>query len=476
MESGKCGKPLVRREVKRHPVPLMPEAPQDAPNPAIPTRDAYAAFRSAAYRSYATSGFISMLGRQMLGIALGYEIFQRTHSATALGLVGLMGALPIIFLSIPAGITADRLNRKAIILLSQLISVLTSIGLVVLALEHVAIPSIAPLAAGTRVLYALAGVFGEKSGVFFEPAMPLMYLLLFINGITRAFGWAARGALFPNLIPRAALSNAVMWNSSTFELTCVLGPALGGLAIAGFGVPAVYAIDAFCGLVGFAFMLPIHAPQTIATSHPHALRDLFTGLRFVHGNKVILATITLDMFAVLLGGATALLPIFATQILHVGAVGLGWLRAAPSLGAVLMAFALAHRPPLQKAGRAMLLAVAGFGAATIVFGLSKNYALSFVALALTGACDNISVVVRHTLVQLLTPDAMRGRVSAVNNIFIGSSNELGAFESGVTAARFGLVLSVVGGGIGTILVVLATAWKWPQVRRIGPLQPPPNAE
>ena len=449
----------------------MPTAPTDDPSPAPARRDAYAAFRSPAYRSYAISSFVANLGRQMLGVALGYEIFQRTHSATALGLVGLMGALPIIFLSIPAGIAADRLNRKAIILVTQLLSALTSVGLTVLALEHLAVPVIAPLAAGKHALYWLAALCGEKSGVIFEPALPLMYGLLFLNGISRAFGWAARGALFPNLVPRAVLSNAVMWNSSNFELTCVVGPALGGLAIALINTPSVYAIDAVCALVGFLFILPIHAPQAMAGSHPHPLKDLSTGLRFVYENKIILATITLDLFAVLLGGAIALLPIFADQILHVGAVGLGWLRAAPSVGAVAMAFALAHRPPLKKAGDAMLLAVAGFGAATIVFGVSRNYALSFAALVVTGACDNISVVVRHTLVQLLTPDAMRGRVSAVNNIFIGSSNEVGAFESGVTAALFGPVISVIGGGVGTILVVLGTAWKWPQVRTIGPLQP-----
>jgi MFS family permease len=450
----------------------MPTAPTDVPSPAPAKRDAYAAFRSPAYRSYAISSFVANLGRQMLGVALGYEIFQRTHSATALGLVGLMGALPIIFLSIPAGIAADRFNRKAIILGTQLLSMLTSVGLTILALEHVAVPAVGPLVTGTHALYWLAALFGEKNGVVFEAAQPLMYGLLFINGISRAFGWAARSALFPNLVSRSALSNAVMWNSSNFELTCVLGPALGGLAIAQINIPSVYAIDATLALVGFFFILPIHAPQEIAESHPHPLHDLFTGLRFVFGNKIILATITLDLFAVLLGGAIALLPVFADKILGVGAVGLGWLRAAPSVGAVIMAFVLAHRPPLQKAGNAMLLAVAGFGAATIVFGMSRNYALSFLALACTGACDNVSVVVRHTLVQLLTPDAMRGRVSAVNNIFIGSSNEVGAFESGITAALFGPVLSVVGGGIGTILAVLGTAWKWPEVRKIGPLHPP----
>jgi MFS family permease len=444
--------------------------PYDSPVTPPAKRDPYEAFRSPGYRDYAISGFISMLGRQMLGVALGYEIYQRTHSKTALGLVGLMGALPIILLSIPAGITADRVNRKAIILATQLLSVLTSVGLVILALERVAVPAVPLLDLAVRALYGVASIFGEKGGVVFEPALPLMYVLLFLNGISRAFGWAARSALFPNLVPRTALSNAVMWNSSNFEITCVVGPALGGLAIARIGVPAVYGIDAACGLLGLLFFLPIHAPQTIATSHPHPMRDLLTGLGFVFENKIILATITLDLFAVLFGGAIALLPVYADDILHVGAVGLGWMRAAPSIGAVIMAFALAHRRPLQRAGTAMLLAVAGFGAATVIFGLSKNYALSFLALILTGAADNISVVVRHTLVQLLTPDAMRGRVSAVNNIFIGSSNELGAFESGVTAAYFGPLLSVVGGGIATILVVLAVAWKWPQVRKIGTLQ------
>lgn len=449
----------------------MPAASPDDPAPSPAKRDAYAAFRFPAYRDYAVGNFVSSLGRQMLAVAIGYEIFQRTRSATALGLVGLMGALPIIGLSIPAGIAADRLNRKALFLITQLITALTSIGLVVLAIKHLAIPAIEPLAGATRALYVIAAWFGEKRGVIFDPALPLVYVLLFLSGVARAFGWAARSALFPNLVPRAVLSNAVMWNSSAFEFTCVVGPALGGLAIAQFGCAPVYGVDAFCALACLAFVLPIHAPQEIAASHPHALRDLFTGLRFVHENKVILATITLDLFAVLLGGALALLPIFADQILHVNVIGLGWLRAAPSLGAVLMAFVLAHRPPLRQAGDAMLLAVAGFGAATIVFGLSKNYALSFAALVLTGACDNISVVVRHTLVQLLTPDHMRGRVSAVNNIFIGSSNELGAFESGITAAFFGPVISVVGGGVATIIVVLATAWKWPQVRAIGALQP-----
>ena len=440
-------------------------------DPPASKRDPYAAFRSPDYRCYAVGNLISAFGRQVLGIAIGYEIYQRTHSTTALGLVGLMGALPIVFLSIPAGLAADRWNRKTIILVTQLVTMLASIGLTVLAVEHLAVPDIAPLAAAVRALYAIAAWFGEKSGVVFEPALPLMYALLFVNGVTRAFGWAARGALFPNLVPRAALSNAVMWNSGNFEFTCIVGPALGGLLIAHYGVPCAYAIDAACALACLAFVFPIHAPQEQPAIRPHPLQDLFSGLHFVRESKVILATITLELFAVLLGGATALLPVFADEILHVGAVGLGWLRAAPSIGAVLMALALAHRPPLRQAGVAMCCAVAGFGLATIVFGLSEIFWLSFAALVATGAADNISVVVRHTLVQLLTPDAMRGRVSAVNNIVIGSSNELGTLESGLTAAYFGPVLSVIGGGVGTILVVIATAWKWPEIRRIGVLQP-----
>jgi MFS family permease len=208
----------------------------------------------------------------------------------------------------------------------------------------------------------------------------------------------------------------------------------------------------------------------VRTGGHHPLHALGAGIRFVWRTKIILATITLDLFAVLLGGATFLLPAVVTDILHVGSVGFGLLRAAPAVGACLMAVLVAHRPPMKHAGRAMLWAVAGFGAATIVFGLSRNYWLSVAMLFLTGAFDNISVLVRHTLVQVLTPDEMRGRVSAVNNVFIGSSNELGGLESGVTAAIFGTVTSIVGGGIGTIVVVILTALIWPQVRRFGSLQ------
>ena len=437
----------------------------------LPTHDPYAAFRVPAYRNYAIGGFVSVIGRQMLAMSVGLEVYRRTHSATALGLVGLMGALPVIFLSLPAGQIADRLNRKWIILASQALLVGTSLALALLASEGSAVPALAPLAWADRTLLWIAAACGESSGVSFGPEVAIIYLLLAISGVARAFGWAARSPFVANVVPRESLANAAIWNSSTFEIGTIVGPALGGLLVALCGFSTVYLVDAVCSLIFIGFVLPIRAPQTRTAGHEHPLRDFFSGIRFVWQSKPILATITLDLFAVLLGGATALLPIFADQILHVGAFGLGWLRAAPSFGAVLMALTLAHLPPMRRAGLTMLWAVAGFGAATVVFGLSHHFWLSIAALVVTGACDNISVVVRHTLVQLLTPDPMRGRVSAVNNVFIGSSNELGSFESGVTAALFGPVLSVVAGGLGTILVVLGVARIWPEVRRIGRLQP-----
>jgi MFS family permease len=434
-----------------------------------PAHDPYAALRVPAYRNYTVGGFISVIGRQMLAMAVGFEVFRRTHSATALGLVGLMGALPVIFLSLPAGQVADRLSRKWIILSTQALLLVTSVGLALLSWDNFNLPALGLLDRADRLLVSIAAFFGEKEGVVFGPDVPVIYLLLLLNGVARAFGWAARSPFVANLVPRDLLANAAIWNSSTFEIGTIVGPGVGGILLAFFGFPFVYLLDAVSSAIFIAFVLPIRSHQTPSAAHEHPLRNLFSGLRFVWDSKPILATITLDLFAVLLGGATALLPIYADQILHVGPLGLGWLRAAPSLGSVAMAFTLAHLAPMRRAGVTMLMAVACFGLATVVFGLSRNFWLSIAALIVTGACDNISVVVRHTLVQLLTPDAMRGRVSAVNNVFIGSSNELGAFESGVTAALFGPVISVVAGGVGTVLVVLGVARVWPEVRRIGRL-------
>ncbi|MES2571825.1 MAG: MFS transporter [Verrucomicrobiota bacterium] len=432
--------------------------------------DPYAAFRFPAYLNYWIGAFISVIGRQMLAVAVGYEIFQRTHSATALGLMGLAGALPVILLSLPAGQVADRFRRKRILMTTQCLLVLSSGALVALSLHYSSIPPLPALAWVNHGIAWLAAVCGEKSGVLFEPALPLLYLLLLINGTARAFGWAARSPFVSNLVPREALASAVTWGSTNFEVGSVVGPAIGGLLIAQFGFSVVYALDAVCGLLFIAFLIPIRDSHVVSKEpRDHPLRELFAGLNFVFKRKVILASITLDMFAVLLGGATVLLPMIADQVLHVGAAGLGWLRAAPSFGALTMALILAHRPPMRRAGITLLWAVGGFGLATVFFGLSRSFWFSLAMLTLIGALDNISVVIRHTLVQLLTPDLMRGRVSAVNNIFIGSSNELGALESGLTAAFLGPALAIAAGGTGTILVVLGAAWYWPELRRIGSL-------
>jgi hypothetical protein len=232
----------------------------------------------------------------------------------------------------------------------------------------------------------------------------------------------------------------------------------------------VYLLDALCALCFFLLILPIRrSKQRRDQSETGTWKSLMAGLRFVFRRKVILATITLDLFAVLLGGATALMPIFADQILHCGPVGLGWLRAMPAIGAFAMALVVAHLPPMKRAGQALLWCVSGFGIATVLFGLSKIFWLSLGLLLLIGAFDSVSVIIRGSIVQLVTPDEMRGRVSSVNNIFIGTSNEFGALESGLTAALFGPVISVVAGGIGTMLVVLGVAFRWPETRKIGAL-------
>jgi MFS family permease len=386
-------------------------------------------------------------------------------------LVGLVGALPVILFALPAGHLADRVNRKTILMTTQAISAICSLALCALSHWNNKIPAWPWLTKASDALAFIARLCGEKHAANFSPVVPLMLLVLGLYACARAFGWAARGAFVPNLVPRELLPNAVTWNSSLSQISSTVGAMFAGVLIVSFGLPATYAFDVVCALLFLGFLSGVNYQQDYEREEHATIREeVFTGLRFVIRTRVILGAITLDLFAVLIGGVIALLPIFATEILHVGPVGFGWLRAAPSLGALLMGFTLAHLPPLKRAGMAMIWSVAGFGLATMIFGLSRNFVLSFVALAITGALDNVSVVVRHSLVQMLTPDSMRGRVSAVNNVFINSSNELGQLESGLTAAKFGPVWSVVGGGIGVIIVVVLIAWRIPQVRRIGALQ------
>jgi MFS family permease len=447
-----------------------PYAPPPSAEGSPALRDPYAAFRFRAYAFYALGNFIAITGRQMLTISIEWEVYARTHSATALGLVGLVAALPIMALSLPAGHLADRFRRKSIILWTQALSALCSISLALISWKHLDLPRLAILLRTNDFLRAIANVFERHPTFHFDDlSLPLLYLVLLFSAAVRTFGWAARSSFFPTLVPRDNFANAVTWNSSIFQVSCVLGPALGGFLIVRLGFPFIYALDAICALSFFFLVLPIEKVRTARRGAGSAWQSLWEGIRFVLSKKMILATITLDLFAVLLGGATALLPIFADQILHCGPIGLGWLRAAPAVGAFVMAVTIAYLPPMRHAGRALLWCVSGFGAATIVFGASRWFWLSLLMLFLTGVFDSVSVIVRQTLVQLLTPDEMRGRISAVNNIFIGTSNEFGAVESGLTAAVFGPVASVIGGGVGTILVVLAVALKWPETRKIGAL-------
>ena len=440
--------------------------------PPRPRHDPYAAFRSRGYRFFTTGNLLSIIGRQMLAVAVEWEIYRRTHSATALGLVGLVFALAIVGLSLPAGHLADRISRKKIILVSQVFSAITSALLALVSWQHLAIPQWSILRASNRGLTAVAAIFEKHDQTFHfdDASIPLIYLLLFLGAIARTFSWAARSSFFPTLVPRDAFANAVTWNSSVFQIGSVVGPALSGFVVAHQGFSIVYAIDAITSSLFFLMVLPIpRAKQSVGQKKENTWQSLAAGAKFVFSKKVILATITLDLFAVLLGGSVALLPIFADQILHCGPVGLGWMRAAPAIGAFAMALLVAYLPPMRQAGRRLLWCVAGFGVATIVFGLSKAFWLSLLMLFLAGAVDSVSVIIRGSIVQLVTPDEMRGRVSSVNNIFIGTSNEFGALESGLSAALFGPVISVVGGGIGTILVVLGAAWKWPEIRKIGAL-------
>jgi len=400
----------------------------------------------------------------MLAVAVEWEIYARTHSATALGLVGLVIVVPVVTLSLPAGHLADRFSRKHIILVSQIFSALTSAALALVSWKHLSIPQTAFLRGGNHALAAIAAIFERHHPAFHfdDASIPLIYLLLFLGAVARTFSWAARSSFFPTLVPRDAFANAVTWNNSIFQIGSVVGPALSGLLVAYIGFAFVYLLDALCAAVFFLLVFPIRrSKQVRAEGEASTWKSVIAGVRFVLRRKVILATITLDLFAVLLGGAN--------QILHCGPVGLGWMRATPAIGAFATALAVAHLPPMKYAGRTLLWCVMGFGIGTILFGLSKVFWLSLGLLFLVGAFDSVSVIIRGSIVQLVTPDEMRGRVSSVNNIFIGTSNEFGALESGLTAALFGPVISVVAGGIGTILVVVAVAFLWPDTRRIGAL-------
>ena len=375
----------------------------------------------------------------MVNVAIGWELYERTGSALALGGIGLVQVIPIIVLSLPAGHLVDRFNRKHIVIAAQALLILASLGLMELSLTR--------------------------------GSLLLIYGCLLLIGIAVAFNSPASSTLIPQTVPESIFENAATWESSAWQLAAVLGPALGGFVIALFhSATLVYGLNAGTALTFAVLILMIREERRVErSSEITTLGSLLEGLRFLRSTQVILAAITLDLFAVLLGGATSLLPIYAKDILHAGPTGLGWLRAAPSIGAVCISFFIAHAPPFKKAGRILLCSVAGFGIATFIFGVSRSFWLSLLMLLILGALDSISVVIRSTLLLTRTPDALRGRISAVNYIFVGASNELGGFESGLVAQLFGPIVAVAGGGIGTVLVVLFVALLWPEMRRLGAL-------
>ncbi len=372
----------------------------------------------------------------MLSFAIGWELWLRTRSAFNLGLVGLVQVIPVVLLSLPAGYVADHYPRRRIIIVTQLLLASCSLGLAFLSL--------------------------------FNGPLVYIYFCLFGIGVARAFNDPASSTLLPQTVPPEIFTSAATWSSSSWQMASIVGPALAGVIAAWLNsVTVIYFLDVAAAVIFLILISLIHGRELALSRRANSLKAtiqaLAEGIQFIRQTKVILAAITLDMFAVLLGGAVTLLPVYATDILKVGAQGLGIMRAAPSIGAIVMAIAVAHLPPFKNAGQTLLLAVTGFGVATILFGISTSFWVSLAMLFILGALDNISVVIRASLMLTRTPDEMRGRTSAVNSIFIGASNELGGFESGLAAALFGPVISVVGGGIGTILVVLAVARIWPEI-------------
>jgi MFS family permease len=390
-----------------------------------------------AFRWYMGARLAGFLGVQMQGVAVGWQVYELTQNPLHLGYVGLAQFLPALLLTLPAGMVADRFERRRVLF---------------------ACHGVLSACAAALCLLSLGGA----------PPVSAIYAILVVVGAARAFAGPAGQSLMPNLVPPEDFTNAVAWSSTVWHTANLAGPALGGLLYAARGSAAdVHGSAALLEIGGVCAIGVVRAiREQKKASGGASWHELVAGARYVWRRRVILGAVSLDMFAVLLGGAVALLPVFARDILHVGPQGLGLLRSAPAAGAVAMAVLLAHRPIARRAGAVLLASVLVFGLATIGFGLSRAFELSLALLVIAGAADMVSVFVRHAVVQLATPDEMRGRVAAINLLFIGTSNELGELESGLTAAWLGTVRAVVAGGVGTCLVVLAWAGLFPALRRV----------
>jgi MFS family permease len=380
------------------------------------------------FRLFISARFTITLAIQIQAVVVGWQVYELTHDPLSLGLIGLAEAIPCIAVSLYAGHVADIVERKKIVVACISILFLCSVALLLFTLD--------------------VGSLLQRFGV-----LPI-YAVIFVSGIARGFITPANFSLMPQLVPRELYKNAITWNSSIWETAAIAGPALGGFLYGFFGITISYIADVVLMIIGLSLAMSIaRRPLPQESDEQGVYEKIRAGLRFVFSNNIVLSAISLDLFAVLFGGAVALLPIFAAEILAVGPQGLGLLRAAPSIGALAVAFYVAHNPIQRNTGKLLLWCVAGFGASMIGFALSKDFWLSLGLLVLSGGFDCVSVIIRLTLLQTLTPENMKGRVSAVNNIFIGSSNEIGMFESGVAARLLGVVPSVVFGGCMTLLVV-----------------------
>lgn len=407
------------------------------------SHDPYAALRHGDFRWYLLSVMAMTVATQIRGVVVAWQLYAVTHDPLVLGLIGLAEALPFIAAALFAGHSADTSDRRTIALVAMVALLGCALGLLGLTLAH-------PATAAD---------------------VPWFYLIIGVSGIARSYLTAARTALVAELVPRELFANSSAWRASSWQLAAVLGPAAGGL-LYGFGGPVIaYGSDVALMAVAVGTLLLVR-PRGRPSGAPAdgMIASLGAGIRFVFAERVLLGALSLDLFAVLFGGAVALLPVFAADILHVGPQGLGFLRAAPAVGAVGMSLWLAHRPPFRRAGVVLFVSVALFGVSTIAFGLSTGAWLSGLLLAFGGAVDTVSVVIRSTILQEWTPPELMGRVAAVNSVFIGSSNEVGAFESGTAAKLLGTVPSVIFGGMMTLGVVGVTAWRVPELRDLKELR------
>jgi MFS family permease len=403
--------------------------------------DAYAALKVKDFRLFVSARFFITLAVNLQAVIVGWQVYEITHDPLSLGLIGLAEALPSIAVSLYAGHVADIIQRKKIILTCIFLLAICSIALLLFSFN-------------TTELTRQLGV------------LPI-YAVVFLSGIARGFLTPANFAYMPQLVPREIFKNAITWNSSFWQTALIAGPAMGGFIYGFFGLQTAYVVDVTLTCLALLLIAFVsYKPLPPATTEQSTSEKIQAGLKFVFNNKIILGAISLDLFAVLFGGAVALLPIFAKEVLHAGAEALGLLRSAPPVGAVLVAFYFAHNPISRNMGKKLLWSVAGFGLCMIAFSLSTSFWLSLIILMLSGCFDGVSVIIRSTLLQTLTPENMKGRVSAVNNIFIGSSNEIGMFESGLAARLMGLVPSVIFGGCMTLLTVSLTAWRAPSLRKL----------